>query len=127
MHPPMMKAFIRAVSDITENKNAFCLVATHSPVIVQEIPHCNVYKLNSDYEIKKINYKTYGENLDTLYKNIYGVEFQYTGYNELLVRRSKEADVTANTLLNDDEIKYLGGEAYLRYILLKEQLEEGER
>ena len=127
MHPPMMKAFIRAVSDITNNKNAFCLVATHSPVIIQEIPHCNVYKLNSDYEIEKINYKTYGENLDTLYKNIYGVEFQYTGYNELLVRRSNEDYVTANTLLNDDEIKYLGGEAYLRYILLKEQLEEGER
>lgn len=124
MHPPMMKAFIRAVSDVTENKNAFCLVATHSPVIVQEIPHCNLYKLNSDYEIKKISYKTYGENLDTLYKNIYGVEFQNTGYNELLVRRSNEVGVTANTLLNDDEIKYLGGEAYLRYILLKNQLEK---
>ena len=36
-------------------------------------------------------------------------------------------NVTANTLLNDDEIKYLGGEAYLRYILLKDQLEEEER
>lgn len=122
MHPPMMKSFIRAVSYIINNKNAFCLVATHSPVIIQEIPHCNIYKLNSKYEIKKINYKTYGQNLDTLYKNIYGVDFQNTGYNELLLERSLKETVTEETLLYDDDIQYLGDEAFLRYLILKDKI-----
>lgn len=81
MHPPMVKAFIRAVSELVDNNKAFCLMATHSPVIIQEIPHCNVYKLDSNHELTNIYYKTYGQNLDTLYKNIYGVELQQTGYN----------------------------------------------
>ena len=81
MHPPMVKAFIRAVSEIVNNNKAFCLIATHSPVIIQEIPHCNVYRLDSNHELKNTNYKTYGQNLDTLYKNIYGLALQQTGYN----------------------------------------------
>lgn len=36
MHPPMVKAFIRAVSELVDNNKAFCLMATHSPVIIQE-------------------------------------------------------------------------------------------
>lgn len=124
MHPPMMKAFIRAVSHITDAKNAFCLVATHSPVIIQEIPHCNVYKLNTDYQVSEIGYKTYGQNLDSLYKNVYGIEFEKTGYNELLVTRSEKVNGVSKTLLYDEDIQFLGDEAYLKYIFIKDKIEE---
>ena len=125
MHPPMMKAFIRAVSHITDAKNAFCLVATHSPVIIQEIPHCNVYKLNTDYQVSEIGYKTYGQNLDSLYKNVYGIEFEKTGFNELLLDRSKKVnDGESKTLLYERDIQYLGDEAYLKYIFIKDRIEE---
>lgn len=124
MHPPMMKAFIRAVSHITDAKNAFCLVATHSPVIIQEIPHCNVYKLNTDYQVSEIGYKTYGQNLDSLYKNVYGIEFEKTGYNELLVARSEKVNGVSKTLLYEGDIQFLGDEAYLKYIFIKDKIEE---
>ena len=124
MHPPMMKSFIRAVSEIVETSNAFCLVATHSPVIIQEIPHCNVYKLDSKHRINTVIYKTYGQNLDSLYKNIYGVELQYTGYNGLLIERDKQCrDINSKTLLFETDIEYLGDEAFLKYLLLKNSIE----
>ena len=126
MHPPMIKSFIRAVSEIVNKVGAFCLVATHSPVVIQEIPHCNVYKLNSNHNISSIIYKTYGQNLDTLYKNIYGVELQNTGYNSLLIERVKDPERKNNPLLFKTDIPYLGDEAYLKYLLLKDEILEYE-
>lgn len=126
MHPPMIKSFIRAVSEIVDNVGAFCLVATHSPVVIQEIPHCNVLVINSKHEIKEIRYKTYGQNLDALYKNIYGVELQYTGYNSLLIERAKDPNRKDDQLLNKKDISYLGDEAYLKYLLIKDEIMEQE-
>lgn len=126
MHPPMIKSFIRAISEIVNKVGAFCLVATHSPVVIQEIPHCNVYKLNSNHNISSIIYKTYGQNLDALYKNIYGVELQNTGYNSLLIERVKDPERKNNPLLFKTDIPYLGDEAYLKYLLLKDEILEYE-
>ena len=130
MHPPMVKAFIRAVSELVDNNKAFCLIATHSPVIIQEIPHCNVYKLDSNHELTNIYYKTYGQNLDTLYKNIYGVELQQTGYNSFFNDRRKEiiGEEQDNSedvdLISDEDSQYLGDEAFLKYLEVKEEIEK---
>ena len=134
MHPPMVKAFIRAVSEIVNNNKAFCLIATHSPVIIQEIPHCNVYRLDSNHELKNTNYKTYGQNLDTLYKNIYGLALQQTGYNSFFndlryvifekIKETNQEDLEDVNLLSDKDIQYLGDEAFLKYLEVKEEIEK---
>lgn len=151
MHPPMVKAFVRAVSEIVNNNKAFCLIATHSPVIIQEIPHCNVYRLDSNHGLQNTNYKTYGQNLDTLYKNIYGVELQQTGYNSFFnkkreniikITRKEEQEIGESihslSLRDDNEIikkqiellayeddeKYLGDEAFLKYLVVKDEIEK---
>lgn len=130
MHPPMVKAFIRAVSELVDNNKAFCLMATHSPVIIQEIPHCNVYKLDSNHELTNIDYKTYGQNLDTLYKNIYGVELQQTGYNSFFNDRKEEIigegqnDLEDINLLSSEDCQYLGDEAFLKYLVVKDEIEK---
>ena len=130
MHPPMVKAFIRAVSELVDNNKAFCLMATHSPVIIQEIPHCNVYKLDSNHELTNIYYKTYGQNFDTLYKNIYGVELQQTGYNSFFNDRKEEIigegqnDLEDINLLSSEDCQYLGDEAFLKYLVVKDEIEK---
>jgi protein ea59 len=130
MHPPMVKAFIRAVSELVDNNKAFCLMATHSSVIIQEIPHCNVYKLDSNHELTNIYYKTYGQNLDTLYKNIYGVELQQTGYNSFFNDRKEEIigegqnDLEDINLLSSEDCQYLGDEAFLKYLVVKDEIEK---
>ena len=130
MHPPMVKAFIRAVSELVDNNKAFCLMATHSPVIIQEIPHCNVYKLDSNHELTNIYYKTYGQNLDTLYKNIYGVELQQTGYNSFFNDRKEEIigegqnDLEDINLLSSEDCQYLGDEAFLKYLVVNDEIKK---
>ena len=134
MHPPMVKAFIRAVSKIVVERRAFCLIATHSPVIIQEIPHCNVYRLDYKHMLKSIIYKTYGQNLDTLYKNVYGVELQQTGYNSFfnsrrdeIVERIEEKNLEdlekIDPLPYYKDRHYLGDEAFLKYLVVKDEIE----
>lgn len=134
MHPPMVKAFIRAVSEIVNNNKAFCLIATHSPVIIQEIPHCNIYRLDPNHELKNTNYKTYGQNLDTLYNNIYGLALQQTGYNSFFndlrdnifdkIKETNQEDLEDVNLLSDKDRQYLGDEAFLKYLVVKDEIEK---
>lgn len=134
MHPPMVKAFIRAVSEIVDNNKAFCLIATHSPVIIQEIPHCNVYRLDSNHGLKNTNYKTYGQNLDTLYNNIYGLSLQQTGYNSFFnglrdkifdkIKETNQEDLEDVNLLSDKDSQYLGDEAFLKYLVVNDEIKK---
>lgn len=38
LHPPLLAALIRAVSDLLINRNGVAFIATHSPVVLQEVP-----------------------------------------------------------------------------------------
>ncbi|MEZ5874839.1 MAG: AAA family ATPase [Hyphomicrobiales bacterium] len=38
LHPPLLAALVRALSDLLINRNGVAIIATHSPVILQEVP-----------------------------------------------------------------------------------------
>ncbi len=38
LHPPLLSALIRSLSKLLSSRNAIAIVATHSPVVLQEIP-----------------------------------------------------------------------------------------
>ena len=39
LHPPLLSAFIRALSDLLLDRNGLSIIATHSPVVLQEVPN----------------------------------------------------------------------------------------
>lgn len=45
LHPPLLSAFIRALSDLLVKRNGVAIVATHSPVVLQEVPRLCAWKL----------------------------------------------------------------------------------
>lgn len=114
LHPPLLSAFIRALSDLLVDKNAVAIIATHSPVIVQEVPKNCVWKLSRfglDAKAERFEIEIFGENIGTLTREIFGLEVAESGFHRLL---KKEVDKG----LNFDEIieKYdnqLGFEAQL--------------
>lgn len=38
LHPPLVMAFVRALSDLLTKRNGVAILATHSPVVAQEVP-----------------------------------------------------------------------------------------
>ena len=92
LHPPLLSAFIRALSELLYDRNGVSIIATHSPVVLQEIPKSCVWKMNrigtaSDFKRPKI--ETFGENVGVLTREIFGLEVVKSGFHELLVKSAK--------------------------------------
>ena len=87
LHPPLLSAFIRALSDLLINRNAVAIIATHSPVIVQEVPKNCVWKLSRfglEAKAERPEIETFGENISTLTREIFGLEVTESGFHKLL-------------------------------------------
>lgn len=87
LHPPLQSAFIRALSDLLINRNAVAIIATHSPVIAQEVPKSCIWKLSRfGYEAKaeRFESETFGETIGKLTREVFGLEVNESGFYKLL-------------------------------------------
>lgn len=87
LHPPLLSAFTRALSQLLISENAVAIVATHSPVLLQEVPKKCAWilsrsRLASDAERPAI--ETFGENLGVLTREVFKFEVSKSGFHALL-------------------------------------------
>jgi len=95
LHPPLISAFIHTLSYILSFRNAVAIIATHSPVIVQEIPKKCVWKIHKigNYRLfRRPQIETYGENLGEITSEIFGYDVQATGFHALLKSIAEKND-----------------------------------
>lgn len=91
LHPPLLAAFVRALSDLLINRNGVAIVATHSPVVLQEVPRSCVWKLNRagrEARADRPDIETFGENVGVLTREVFGLEVTQTGFHKLIAERS---------------------------------------
>lgn len=87
LHPPLLAAFIRAVADLLGRRNGVALVATHSPVVLQEVPMSCVWKLRRCGVVsvaERPTLETFGENVGVLTSEVFGLEVTRSGFHSLL-------------------------------------------
>ncbi|CDZ55361.1 AAA family ATPase [Neorhizobium galegae] len=87
LHPPLLSAFVRAVSSLLIDRNGVAIAATHSPVVLQEAPSSCVWKLTrSGYDLRaeRPENETFGENVGTLTREVFGLEVTKSGFHDLL-------------------------------------------
>jgi predicted ATPase len=95
LHPPLLSAFIRALSDLLINRNGVAIVATHSPVVLQEVPSDCVWKLRrsgSDVAAERPQLETFGENVGTLTQEVFGLEVTNSGFHRMLTEAVRTND-----------------------------------
>lgn len=88
LHPPLLSALVRAVADLLGKRNGVALVATHSPVVLQEVPQTCVWKLRRSGVVSRTErptIETFGENVGILTNEVFGLEVTRSGFHELLV------------------------------------------
>lgn len=103
LHPPLLSAFIRALSDLLLDRNGVAIIATHSPVVLQEVPRRCVWKINRSRlvtEPRKPAIETFGENVGILTREVFGLEVVKSGFHDLLVK-SVDAGGTYEEIVND--------------------------
>lgn len=112
LHPPLLSAFVRALSDLLVNRNGVAIIATHSPVVLQEVPMNCCWKIRRIGErsvAERPEVETFGENVGILTREVFGLEVTHSGFHKLLTE-----DVRRGSAFNAIVEKYdneLGGEA----------------
>jgi energy-coupling factor transporter ATP-binding protein EcfA2 len=98
LHPPLMAALMQAVRLVLTEVNAFCIVATHSPVLLQETlaRHVRyVRRVGNSVSVKQPLLETFGENIGALTYHSFGLTASSTDYHhalDLLVKSEEELD-----------------------------------
>ncbi len=87
LHPPLLSAFVRALSDLLINRNGMALIATHSPVVLQEVPQSCVWKIRrtgTRSVAERPEIQTFGENVGLLTREVFGLEVTDSGFYKML-------------------------------------------
>jgi predicted ATPase len=87
LHPPLLSAFVRALSDLLINRNGVALIATHSPVVLQEVPQSCVWKIRrtgTRSVAERPEVQTFGENVGLLTREVFGLEVTQSGFHKML-------------------------------------------
>ena len=93
LHPPLLSAFVRCLSDLLVKRNGVAIIASHSPVVLQEVPRTCAWKLRRCLGVSVVErptLETFGENVGLLTREVFGLEVTRSGYHQLLRRAVAE-------------------------------------
>lgn len=129
LHPPLLSAFIRTLSELLSHRNAVAIIATHSPVILQEVPKSCVWKLRRsglDAVAERPETETFGENVGVLTREVFGLEVTDSGFHQMLKREVESVETYEQALRRFNG--QLGAEArgVLRGLFLDKEAGKGE-
>lgn len=87
LHPPLLSTYVRTLSFLLRKKNAVAIIATHSPIVVQEVPSSCVSKIERIQEtmyFSRPEIESFAANTDSLTREIFGYEVIKTGFYKLI-------------------------------------------
>ncbi|WP_148800448.1 AAA family ATPase [Campylobacter concisus] len=116
LHPPLLSSFMRALSDLLIKKNAVAIIATHSPVVLQEVPKSCVWRLSRfglEAKAERFDIETFGETIGTLTKEIFGLEVNKSGFYAMLDNSVKKENGASYDSIMEEYNNQLGSEARL--------------
>lgn len=106
LHPPLLSAMTRAISELMVKQNGVAIVATHSPVILQEVPKSCVWILDRILTASKAErptIETFAENVGILSREVFQLELSQSGYHQIL------GDLRLKTASYEDALGLLKG------------------
>jgi predicted ATPase len=87
LHPPLIAALLRGVGDALDYYNSYAVVATHSPVVLQEVPASNVKVLRRSFgelAVEEPAFETFAENVGVLTREVFSLDSSDTDYQAVL-------------------------------------------
>ncbi|MEK4151751.1 AAA family ATPase [Carnobacterium sp. FSL E2-0243] len=109
LHPPLLSSLIRTISFLLRKVNGAAIMATHSPIVLQEIPTSCIWKLElfgDNLSAERFDMSTFGENISTLNREVFSYEVTQSGFHNLL----KEAVRDYPTKSFNDFIEFFNDE-----------------
>lgn len=123
LHPNAISQLVNAIYELVNEFESYCILATHSPLIIRELLSKNVYVLERHDNIpttRKLNIETFGENLTTLTEEVFGnreIPKQYKLILEKLVKKGHNFEKILSLLESDNIPLSLNARIYIKSIL----------
>ncbi|WP_163008269.1 AAA family ATPase, partial [Pseudomonas viridiflava] len=89
LHPQLLTGLLNTLSEILESQVSFAIIATHSPLVVQQLPMECVHVLRRDRMtpmVLKPTFQTFGESLSELTKFVFSSTEADRDYRSILDR-----------------------------------------
>lgn len=95
LHPNMVSGLMRAVDELLgpERFKSYALVATHSPIVIQEIPGRSVRvfsRIGSEPHCLTLDFESFGESLTNIVNQVFGATREDKNYMFILERLSQD-------------------------------------
>jgi len=126
LHPNAITQLVSAVYDLVEQFDSFCIIATHSPLIIQSIKSDSVYiteKEENVFSVRKIGSESFGENLSNITDEIFGnrdVCQEYKKIIQKLLSRGDNYEEIIKTLESDDVPLSFNVRVYIKNLIKTE-------
>lgn len=127
LHPPLLSTFIRAISQLLIDRNGVAIIATHSPVVLQEIPKSCVWyirRVGAEVNFHRPIIETFGENVGVLTRDIFELEVTKSGYHILLEKFVKKYATFEEVVASFDGQIGIEGRALLRTMFARKAEDE---
>ena len=83
LHPPLLAALMRGISIALETRLSYAVIATHSPVVLQEIAGCYAHVLRrhgTRNSVETPEIETFGENVGLLTRHVFNLDNSGSDY-----------------------------------------------
>lgn len=120
LHPPLLSAFTRAISDLLMDRNGVAIIATHSPVVLQEVPKSCVWKVRRSNLLtyaERPESETFAENVGVLTREVFGLEVAKSGFYDLLAQSIEEGKSYQEVFFEYEGQLGFEGQALLRALI----------
>lgn len=123
LHPNAISQLMNTIYELVNTFESYCIIATHSPLVIRELLSRNVYVMEKEgtaASIRKLSYETFGENLTVLTDDIFGnraVPKQYKKILNGLVNSGNNFEDILDIIESDEVPLSLNARLYLKTLL----------
>ena len=120
LHPNAVSQLMSIIYDLVDEFESYCIISTHSPLVIQEILSKNVFIVERHGNIpslRRIGIESFGENLTTLTEEVFGnreIKKHYKKIIEALVNQGLAYNQIISKLESDNIPLSLNARLYLR-------------
>ncbi len=124
LHPPLLAAFLKSVRACLETFDGYAIIATHSPVVLQETPAKYVQVLRRAADLNRVvapNLETFAESIGVITQEVFNLGDGSTDWHETLSALARRS-----TLEEIEEAfgRKLGFAARSYVLSIRDELEE---
>lgn len=109
LHPNAVASLFNVLNDLLRKYNSFAIIATHSPIVIQEIPSKRVILLTREKNstiATKMEFETFGENISELTRHVFDTVSIPNFYKKVLKKLSKTKSYDEVCELFDNNLSF---------------------